>query len=152
MDWALESSQPLVMLLLDFEKAYDRVEWSLLEGTLSTIGFNQQWIEWVWALYIDSWSKVGVNNIHSPTFKLTRSIRHGCPLAPFLFLFIVDSLGYLLENQGIEGLRLLETNASVIDYEFANDTNLYLASNLDNLNKAKTTLELFAIASGSKIN
>jgi hypothetical protein len=26
MDWALETNQPMVMLLLDFEKAYDRVD------------------------------------------------------------------------------------------------------------------------------
>jgi len=40
MDWVVESSQPMVMLLLDFEKAYDRVEWGFLEGTLMTMGFN----------------------------------------------------------------------------------------------------------------
>jgi len=44
MEWALESSQDIVLLLLDFEKAYDRVEWGFLEGTLAKIGFNQTWI------------------------------------------------------------------------------------------------------------
>jgi len=44
MEWARESSQDMVMLLLDFEKAYDRVEWGFLDGNLVKIGFNQKWI------------------------------------------------------------------------------------------------------------
>jgi hypothetical protein len=84
MEWATETNQPMVMLLLDFEKAYDRVEWGFLEGTLNKLGFNSTWISWVRALYIDSWCSVGLNGQTSDPFKLTRSIRQGCPLAPFL--------------------------------------------------------------------
>jgi len=42
MDWAIESNQSMVMLLLDFEKAYDMVEWGFLERTLNKIVFNQK--------------------------------------------------------------------------------------------------------------
>jgi len=31
MEWAIESFQDMVMLLLDFEKAYDGIEWGFLE-------------------------------------------------------------------------------------------------------------------------
>jgi hypothetical protein len=30
MEWAKESDQDLIMLLLDFEKAYDKVNWTFL--------------------------------------------------------------------------------------------------------------------------
>jgi hypothetical protein len=83
----------MVMLLLDFEKAYDRVEWSFLKGTLTQLGFNATWVTWVRALYTDSWCSVGLNGQTSNPFKLSRSIRQGCPLAPFLYLFVADSLG-----------------------------------------------------------
>jgi len=86
------------------------------------------------------------------TFKLTRSIRQGCPLAPFLYLFIADSLGHLLENQSVEGLKFSESKDSVTNQEFVDDTNLYLVGTLANLNRAKEALELFAIALGSKMN
>jgi len=152
MEWALESLQPMVMLLLDFVKAYDRVEWSFLEGTMAKMGFNKQWIKWIRALYMDSWCTVGINNSQSQPFPLTRSIHQGCPIAPFLYLFIVDSLGYLLEKQGIKGLNLPESESSVTDHEFADDTNLYLEGIVENLNRTKAALELFALASGSKIN
>lgn len=45
-EWAKESSQDLVVLLLDFEKAYDRVNWSFLEATMSKLGFSNLWVSW----------------------------------------------------------------------------------------------------------
>lgn len=43
-EWSRSTSPPLALLFLDFEKAYDRVDWSFLEGTLSRMGFSQRWI------------------------------------------------------------------------------------------------------------
>lgn len=33
-EWAESSHQQMDVLLLDFEKAYDRVDWDFLEGTM----------------------------------------------------------------------------------------------------------------------
>jgi len=95
MEWALESSQDMVMLLLDFEKAYDKVEWGFLEGTLTKHGFNQTWIAWVRALYVDFKCVVGINKTLSDPFQLTRSIRQGCPWHLFFtFLSRIASVIY----------------------------------------------------------
>lgn len=39
-EWALESNQNIGMLLLDFEKAYDRVNWKFLSQTMEKMGFH----------------------------------------------------------------------------------------------------------------
>ena len=31
-------------MLLDFEKAYDRISWEFLEAVVAALGFEQQWI------------------------------------------------------------------------------------------------------------
>jgi hypothetical protein len=38
-DWAEESNQDLVLLLLDFEKAFYRIEWGFLFEALAKLGF-----------------------------------------------------------------------------------------------------------------
>jgi hypothetical protein len=143
----------MVMLLLDFEKAYDRVEWGFLDGSLLSLGFNQIWISWIRALYIDSWCVVGLSGQTSDPFKLTRSIRQGCPLAPFLYLSVADCLGYLLDqDETIQGLLLPGQGGVIKDQEYADNTNLYLKDSIQNLNNTKLTLETFSLASGAKIN
>ena len=38
---AIKKNQKLVVLILDFEKAYDRVHWNFLEGTMLRLGFDK---------------------------------------------------------------------------------------------------------------
>ena len=42
---------PLVVLVLDFEKAYDKVDWDFLEETMLRMGFLDPWIRRVASLY-----------------------------------------------------------------------------------------------------
>ena len=48
---AQHHKQSLVILLLDFEKAYDKVDWDFLEADLLKLGFSCAWIKGVSALY-----------------------------------------------------------------------------------------------------
>jgi hypothetical protein len=45
LDWVSESNQDLVLLLLDFEKAFDRIECGFLFPALSKLGFSPKWIQ-----------------------------------------------------------------------------------------------------------
>jgi len=49
--WAEESEQDLVLLLLDFEKAFDKIEWGFLFTALAKSGFGGTWVNWVGSLY-----------------------------------------------------------------------------------------------------
>ena len=65
-EWARLLGTPLALLFLDFEKAYNRVDWSFLEGTLSHMGFPQQWISGVAALYRSAFSAVTIGGYVGP--------------------------------------------------------------------------------------
>ena len=96
------------MILLDFEKACDRVNWTFLRRVIEKMGFHTTWINQVMSLNENASASVVVNGENSKTFKLQRSVRQGCPLAPYLFLLTVDVLGQMLQHPGcgVQGLRL----------------------------------------------
>jgi hypothetical protein len=75
LEWAIESGHDLVLLLLDFEKAFNKIEWGFLFPTMSKLGFNPKWIKWVSSLYQLASSSVKVNGKTKEDFKLSRSIR-----------------------------------------------------------------------------
>lgn len=152
-EWTIENQQNLSMLLLDFEKAYDRVNWTFLTQTMEAMGFNHKWVKQVMSLNINASAAVVVNGAQSKTFRLQRSVRQGCPLAPYLFLLTVDVLGQMLQHPdcGVQGLRLPD-NTTITNQMFADDTLLFLDGTKDNLDRTLTVIERFGAASGAKLN
>jgi hypothetical protein len=71
-DWAKESNQDLVLLLLDFKKAFNRIEWNFLFEALAKLGFRSQWIRWVSSLYQSASSVIKLNGVEGSTFPLGR--------------------------------------------------------------------------------
>ena len=141
------------MLLLDFEKAYDRVNWTFLRQTMQKMGFQLTWINHVMALNENAAAAVIVNGEQSRTFQLQRSVRQGCTLAPYLFLLTVDILGQMLQHPtcGVKGLELPD-NTSITNQMFAGDTMLFLDGTLDNMDRALDVINRFGAASGAKLN
>lgn len=55
----------------------------------------------------DASSEIIVNGERSESFRLHRSVRQGCPLAPFLFVLLGDIfLQMIKQAQKVEGLEL----------------------------------------------
>ena len=151
--WTKENKQELSMLLLDFEKAYDRVNWTFLREVMAKMGFHNKWIEQVMSLNENAAAAVIVNGEISKTFRLQRSVRQGCPLAPYLFLLTVDVLGQMLQHPGcgVQGLRLPD-RTMITNQMFADDTLLLLDGNRENLDRALSVINRFGAASGAKLN
>ncbi|KAI5084822.1 hypothetical protein GOP47_0000991 [Adiantum capillus-veneris] len=72
------------------------------------MGFEAGWIQGVSALYSTTHSQVLMARGRGPRFELLRSIRQGCSLAPFLFLFFAEAMSIYLttEDIGLRGLQL----------------------------------------------
>lgn len=152
-EWALENNQELSMLLLDFEKAYDRVSWTFLSQATERMGFHSTWIAQVMSLNLNASASIIINGEISTPFKLQRSVRQGCPLAPYLFLLTVDVLGQMLQHPDcrVEGLRLPD-NSAITNQMFADDTLLLLDGTPENLDRAINVIARFGAASGAKLN
>ena len=69
-----------ILLFLDFEKAFDTVEWSFLFSTLKKFNFGSQFIQWIQILYSDPKAIIKNNGYLSNQINITRGIRQGCPV------------------------------------------------------------------------
>ena len=94
----------------------------------------------------------------SPTeeFRLTRGLRHGDPLAPFLFIIVVEGLVGLvrqaLKVNLLSGVKIGSKEVDVSFLQFADDTLFFCEESRSNVIIMKIILRGFELASGLKIN
>jgi hypothetical protein len=70
-----EEDIPGLLVLLDFEKALDTVQWSFLYKTLQFFGFGESFCSWIKTFYNDISSCIINNGHRSDYFKLGRGVR-----------------------------------------------------------------------------
>jgi len=141
---------------VDFEKAYDSVRWEFLYDMLSRMGFHSKWILWIKGCLVSASVSVLVNGSPTEEFKPSRGLRQGDPLAPFLFLVVVEGLAGLV-RQAVKanlytGLLIGRKEVELCMLQFADDTLFFCQDALNNVITLKAILRGFEIASGLKIN
>ncbi|MCO5602961.1 hypothetical protein L7F22_057102 [Adiantum nelumboides] len=125
-------------MLLDFEKAYDRVDWGFLEGTLSRMGFPYAWIQGISALYRSASAAVTIDKHVERTFTISRSVRQGCPLAPYLFLFFAETMALYLRGRTpqIQGLHMpIDGSPDLVEKEYVDDIMIFCQYDSDTLDR-----------------
>lgn len=87
-----------VILKLDFEKAYDCVNWNFLWDMVTNFGFGRKWNSWILERIATVSFSVLINGSPTPEFNSERGLRLGDPLSPFLFNMVVEALNLILER------------------------------------------------------
>lgn len=142
---------PEVIVSLDAEKAFDRVEMGYLFRILNKFGFGPYFQSWVRTLYSSPVSSVRTNNTTSAYFPLQRGTRQGCPLSPLLFDLAIEPLAIALRaNNDFSGIMRDGISHKVSLY--ADDLVLYISEPENTIPIILGILRSFGTLSGYKLN
>lgn len=83
---------------MNFEKAYDSINWDCLDYMLNRMRFNGKWRIWIKECMQSETVSVLVNGRPTSEFHVSKGIRHGDPIAQFLFLIVADGMNDLIRS------------------------------------------------------
>jgi len=142
---------PGMLLLIDFEKAFDTVSHDFIRQTLRYFNFGTDICRWFDTFYNDITSSVIVNGHISKSFKISTGCRQGDPMSPYIFVLCAEILASMIRcNELIKGIVINDMSFKLSQY--ADDTTLMLDGSLESLENAMRTLIDFKNMSGLKIN
>ena len=139
-----------ILMAVDFEKAFDSLNWKFLELTLKKFNFGPSLIQWIRTFYCNPVSCIMNKGFTSNYFQIKRGVRQGDPLSPYLFILVAEILASLIrQNKNIKGINLGGKHIKVQQY--ADDTNALL-KDVASAKAFLNTVENFGTFSGLKLN
>ena len=125
---------PGLLLIVDFEKAFDSISWKFINHTLNFLNFGDSIKRWVNVFYNDIQSCVIQNGFLSEPFTVKRGCRRGDPLSPYIFLLCSEILSRLFKaNNDIKGIK--KEGTEYLLSQFADDTTVLLDGTENSLNE-----------------
>ncbi|XP_068689618.1 uncharacterized protein [Montipora capricornis] len=141
---------PGLLLFIDFEKAFDSVDWDYLTTSLKAFNFGPEFIKWVKTFYKNVSSCILNNGFFSESFLLERGVRQGDPLSPYLFVTAVEILAIAIRSDSnIRGVKVSDDETKVLAY--ADDMTATL-SDIPSVEGLLVVLHAFERCSGLKMN
>ena len=145
-----ENSEGIVVSL-DLNKAFDRVDHGYLYKVLEKVGFGDRMIGWVGRLYEGAASRIKVNGTITNEIRLERSVRQGCPLSALLYALSAEPLAALImQNKKIRGIGLPGGQESTL-YQYADDTTVTVRDR-ESVEEVLQSVEQYGRASGARVN
>ena len=140
-----------LLLLVDFEKAFDSVSWAFLYKTFKFFNFGTSIISWITLFNNNVTAYISQCGYLSNKIPIQRGCRQGDPIASYEFLLCAEILSKMLTtNKKIKGISVFENEYLVS--QFADDTTILLDGTQRSLSGSLNTLEVFGTISGLKMN
>ncbi|KAJ0527046.1 putative RNA-directed DNA polymerase [Helianthus annuus] len=156
LSWAKITKKQILVFKVDFQKAYDSVNWNFLLDILNGMNFPTLWRNWIKACLKSGRSSVLVNGSPTTEFQLYRGLRQGDPMSPFLFVLMLEALNILMNRAvdvGVFKGVVLPNGGPTLSHLFYADDVIFIGEwseeNIKNLNRI---LRCFNLCSGLKVN
>lgn len=140
-----------MLFKLDFQQAYDFVDWDFLRK----MGFGHKWMDWMEVGIFTSSMSILVSGSPTSEFLVSKGLRQGDPLSPFLLTIVEEGLVGLVSEAITMGMYKplhLSEQVSYNMFRFADDMIFMGESSWDNVWALIANLRAFEMLSGLRIN
>src|SRR2546426_6684274 len=146
---SLELDNEVFVCFVDFEKAFDRVNWVKMLEVLKRIGVDWRDRRLIGSLYMEQMATVRIGEKCSETSVVGRGVRQGCCLSPLLFTVYAEAMMMEAMEDIDEGVMV--GGKLLKDVRFADDQGM-VADSEDGLQKLMEGLVKAATSYDMKIN
>ena len=153
LDMINKTTEPAILVSLDQEKAFDRVDHDFMLRVLAKFGFGPNFCRWVEIFYAKAFSRILINGALSCPVYLQRGVRQGCPLSPLLYVLVSEVLSnQIRKNRQIEGFLLPGAGGLRFTIsQYADDATSILKSE-KSLCHLLRVVHKYELGSGAKLN
>ena len=149
------TQQPGIMLFLDFEKAFDRLDRHWIERCMAAVGFGPGLQRWVRLLHSGTTASVAMNGWHTQSFPVSSGVFQGSPLSPLLYALACQPLAAHVRQRAREGafqqIRLPSGRPAPAIQQHADDTSIHVPSPEDARVVLDGSVELHCQATSAKL-
>ena len=122
-----------ILLMMEFQKAFDSLDWNFLFKTLNFFNFGQSFTKWIDVIYRKPEACVKNNGYLSDFFDISRGVRQGCPVSALLFLLCVEILGIKIRtNNLLQGFHFDHGQNPIKLAQYADDCILFINNKNEN--------------------
>jgi len=161
--WAFEylnichkSKKEIVIIKIDFEKAFDMVEYNAILEMLKHMGFGEVFVGWIRKILSSASTSVILNGVPGKTIRCKRGVRQGDPLSPLLFVSTAELLQIVINKAWHDGLISLPLDHSYGQkypiLQYADDTLIIMPADHAQVLNLKNILQVFSNSTGLKVN
>ncbi|KAE8680777.1 hypothetical protein F3Y22_tig00111366pilonHSYRG00071 [Hibiscus syriacus] len=106
-----------VVFKVDFSRAYDTIEWHIIQRLMREMGFGERWCSWISQCISTASISVLVNGSPTKEFSIAKGLRQGCSLSPLLFNLVGELLHRMLSKAVDLGLFQVKSKLYGINVE-----------------------------------
>ena len=96
--WAKQKKKKMFLFKIDFEKAFDSINWGFLDSVMEQMNFGCKWRRWISSCLSSAKASVLFNGSPTEEFSISKGVRQGDPLSPFLFILVMEGLNIAVKR------------------------------------------------------